>query len=112
MGLAPRPLQVRQAPTVLLSSFDTSGKSLSNMGWTPVSFEFTATGPTATLTFESTTTGLSGNGDYPTAFGPALDNVTVTAVPEPSTWVMMLLGFVGVGFVAYRRKSKLNLRIA
>jgi PEP-CTERM motif len=30
----------------------------------------------------------------------------VSAVPEPSTWAMMILGFAGVGFVAYRRKSK------
>ena len=28
----------------------------------------------------------------------------VGAVPELSTWAMMLLGFVGVGFTAYRRK--------
>lgn len=28
------------------------------------------------------------------------------AVPEPSTWAMMILGFTGVGFMAYRRKSK------
>ena len=35
-----------------------------------------------------------------------LDNVSVTAVPEPSTWAMMILGFAGVGFMAYRRKSK------
>jgi hypothetical protein len=27
------------------------------------------------------------------------------AVPEPSTWAMMLLGFAGVGFMAYRRKN-------
>jgi hypothetical protein len=27
------------------------------------------------------------------------------AVPEPSTWAMMLIGFAGLGFVAYRRKS-------
>jgi CHRD domain/PEP-CTERM motif len=30
----------------------------------------------------------------------------LAAVPEPSTWAMMLLGFAGVGFMAYRRKSK------
>lgn len=30
----------------------------------------------------------------------------VSAVPEPSTWAMLLLGFAGVGFMAYRRKSK------
>ena len=27
------------------------------------------------------------------------------AVPEPSTWAMMILGFFGVGFMAYRRQS-------
>jgi hypothetical protein len=30
---------------------------------------------------------------------------TVSAVPEPSTWAMMILGFVGVGFMAYRRRT-------
>jgi hypothetical protein len=30
---------------------------------------------------------------------------TVTAVPEPSTWAMIILGFLGVGFAAYRRKG-------
>ncbi len=30
-----------------------------------------------------------------------------SAVPEPSTWAMMLLGFVGVGFMAYRRSLAL-----
>lgn len=29
----------------------------------------------------------------------------VTGVPEPSTWAMMILGFVGVGSMAYRRKQ-------
>ena len=27
-------------------------------------------------------------------------------VPEPSTWAMMIIGFAGVAFVAYRRKSR------
>ena len=30
--------------------------------------------------------------------------VVAAAVPEPSTWAMMILGFAGVGFMAYRRK--------
>jgi hypothetical protein len=30
---------------------------------------------------------------------------TVGAVPESSTWAMMILGFAGVGFIAYRRRS-------
>ena len=28
---------------------------------------------------------------------------TVAAVPEPSTWALMLLGFAGLGFAGYRR---------
>jgi PEP-CTERM motif len=27
------------------------------------------------------------------------------AVPEPATWAMMILGFMGVGFMAYRRRG-------
>jgi hypothetical protein len=33
-----------------------------------------------------------------------LTDVSVAAVPEASTWAMMMLGFVGVGFMAYRKK--------
>jgi hypothetical protein len=29
----------------------------------------------------------------------------VATVPEPSTWAMMILGFAGVGFMAYRRRK-------
>jgi hypothetical protein len=35
-----------------------------------------------------------------------------TAVPEPSTWAMMILGFFGVGFMAYRRRGQQNFRFA
>jgi hypothetical protein len=34
------------------------------------------------------------------------------AVPELSTWAMMLLGFAGLGLMAYRRKSKSALMAA
>jgi hypothetical protein len=30
----------------------------------------------------------------------------VAAVPEPSTWAMMILGFCGVGFLTYRRRNQ------
>jgi hypothetical protein len=29
-----------------------------------------------------------------------------SAVPEPSAWAMMILGFLGVGFMAYRRRNQ------
>ena len=38
--------------------------------------------------------------------------VAVATVPEPSTWAMMILGFAGIGFLAYRRKSKPALMAA
>jgi hypothetical protein len=41
-----------------------------------------------------------GNEDLTTPF-----NVLVAAVPEPSTWAMMILGFCGIGFMAFRRKQ-------
>jgi hypothetical protein len=37
------------------------------------------------------------------SFSAVLD--VAPAVPEPSTWAMMILGFAGLGFMAYRRKS-------
>jgi len=33
-----------------------------------------------------------------------------SAVPEPSTWAMMILGFAGVGFMAYRRRNQSSAR--
>jgi len=38
--------------------------------------------------------------------------VVAPAVPEASTWAMLLLGFTGLGFMAYRRKSELALMTA
>jgi hypothetical protein len=49
------------------------------------------------------------------SYGSArLGAFTLTAaVPEPSSWAMMILGFLGVGFMAYRRKqSGSSLRLA
>jgi hypothetical protein len=38
--------------------------------------------------------------------------ILVQAVPEPSTWAMMILGFMGIGFMAYRRKGGSTFRLA
>jgi hypothetical protein len=48
--------------------------------------------------FDSTTFG----GNY--LYGSVTPEIS--AVPEPSTWAMMILGFAGVGVIAYRRMSK------
>ncbi len=53
----------------------------------------------------------------PGTFAGTFGTLTITdavtpAVPESSTWVMMIVGFAGVGFMAYRRKSKPALMAA
>ena len=63
---------------------------------TTYSFTFTTSAP-GKLSF----TDLSGGNNN---VGNLLDNVSVSAVPEPSTWAMMILGFFGLGFIGYRRK--------
>jgi hypothetical protein len=33
-----------------------------------------------------------------------------SSVPEPKTWAMMLLGFAGLGYAAFRRGAKAKAR--
>ncbi len=55
-------------------------------------------GPTIDLTF-----GYTLVADGPGGFG--FDLAIGGAVPEPSTWAMMLAGFAGLGFMGWRRKA-------
>ena len=66
-------------------------------------------GATSDTAFSSFT--LTADVSYPGIDNFAFGN-TVSAVPEPSTWAMMILGFAGIGFMAYRRKSKPALMAA
>jgi choice-of-anchor C domain-containing protein len=54
------------------ASFDTAGKSYTNMGWEAKSFDFMASSASTKIKFSSTT-----NGTY---YGPALDNVRVNCL--------------------------------
>ena len=56
-------------------------------------------GPDVDLTFTYTLTA-----DGPGGYG--LDFVVGGAVPEPSTWAMMLIGFAGLGFAGYRASHR------
>jgi PEP-CTERM motif len=40
----------------------------------------------------------------PTTLTVTVAESPITAVPEPSTWAMMILGFAGLGFMAYRAR--------
>ena len=42
--------------------------------------------------------------DPPPVIGPP--DPPVIAVPEPSTWAMLLLGFLGLGYAGYRKASR------
>ena len=50
----------------------------------------------------------STNGSGPAYLGP---NLTISAVPEPATWAMMLAGFGMIGF-GLRRRVKQKVRVA
>ncbi len=60
-------------------SFDTSGRSVTDMGWVTRTYSFHASGPSATLTYQSTTLGNC---------GPAVDRVVVTdaGASNPVIW--------------------------
>ena len=76
---------------------------------------------TSTSVFDDVTLAdllLQAGTSYTWAWGSGQDqdsftiNVEVAAVPEPSTWAMMIFGFASVGLLAYRRKRGQVLRLA
>jgi hypothetical protein len=44
--------------------------------------------------------------------GPLTTFSVTAAVPEPSTWAMMILAFFGIGFMTYRQRKSTTLRAA
>ena len=45
-------------------------------------------------------------------FNGGIDVSVTAAVPEPSTWMMMILGFVGITFMGMRKRSGGQVRLA
>lgn len=82
----------------------TASQNSENIGFFPFSF-LGGFDPTvaAIYNIDLTTTDTDGQ-----TLGSVDIQVNVGAVPEPSTWAMMLLGFLGVGFMAYRNKNTLR----
>ena len=85
--------------TELYPNANPSGTPGSFSGWIHENFMFTADSTSELLSFLAV--GAPANNLPPFAL---LDGVSLTAVPEPSTWAMMLVGFGGLGYAAFRRR--------
>jgi hypothetical protein len=99
---------------VVMDSYDFGKVTANSRGWTllnTLDFTTTLSAGEHTLSLEVTRLFAPARGVDTEYFDNVSLNVT-SAVPEPSTWAMMILGFAGVGFMAYRRKSSLSVRIA
>lgn len=66
-----------------------------NMNWVPVVYSFFADSATTTLHFLSLVS---------TPYGPALDNVSVSAVPLPAALPLLASGLLGLGLISRRRR--------
>jgi hypothetical protein len=82
-----------------------SGSVQGNTGSVSIDFDntpqvFTFAGGSFTLKINDVDLNLASNPSVPVS-----GLIIASPVPEPSTWAMMILGFAGVGFLAYRRRS-------
>lgn len=69
--------------------------------WSVKTLAFTAQSANAVLSFSGA--GMSDS------YGGYVDNIRLTAVPEPATWAMMILGFGAVGAVLRQRRRRAAL---
>lgn len=95
VGIASNPIQAWWNG-VLLTTVSASGIGQSGNNWSTLGFLVSGTGNDI-LTFAA-----AGTSD---SLGGSLDNVILTAVPEPETYGMMLAGLGLIGFAARRRRA-------
>ena len=90
-GVVAVPLGYVSGASLGTSTATWSGATITSLGLTPGSYVWTwGDGPTAdTFTLDIVAGGVTG----------------VPAAPEPATWGMMLLGFVGLAFLRTRRRT-------
>lgn len=92
-------INVSDSATLTTQTFTVSGNNNLDTTFAPFGFSFSASGSSTEIAFQDLSPTASIDG--------ILDNASVTAaVPEPATWAMMILGFLSVGFAAYRRRAR------
>lgn len=90
--------------TTEIYTFDSSGYSNTNMGWTTMYFDFLATGGSTTLMFKSLDAGQ---------YGAAIDNVRLsgpfdTPIPTPEPGSLLLMGFGALTLAAPHFRSRIS----
>jgi hypothetical protein len=108
LSAVPGGINILSPTTITVLTFDSSNNQLGSQTGSPFGvLTFNEMG-VSTVEFDFT----RDDGGLTSSY--LVSNVTYNApdVPELSTWAMMILGFAGIGFMAYRRKQNgLMLRI-
>ncbi len=79
-----------------VSVYVATENDMTDNDWKLYTTTFTATGASTTLTFTAVGTSDS--------YGTSLDNVILTAVPEPGEGALIIAGLLGIAGLAHRRK--------
>jgi choice-of-anchor C domain-containing protein len=98
-ALGVKSVQVAVGDALQTFTYDTStaGNSHGSMLYALQTLNFSTLGAT-TLSFTSLDASNS-------AFGPVIGGVSISAVPEPTTWALMLMGFGAVGYAVRRQRA-------
>ncbi|WCL55074.1 PEP-CTERM sorting domain-containing protein [Gimibacter soli] len=89
-----------------INGFDVSANTAASKGtaWEQYLLDFTiGTGGDYLLSFEA----LGNANEY----GGFIDNVIVSAIPEPETWLLVMLGF-GLAGTTFRRRNRMAVKLA
>lgn len=103
-----KPLAVTINGNTTNFTFDTTGKSAANMGWTTQTISFTAASNSSTINFVSDVTPSGGSLNA----GAALDNVRITAGPGPGLTPPSIVKFFAAEAIQLNESTSLTFIIS